>query len=143
MFNFEDPVLKTGANGGEVPPVPIPNTEVKLTSVENTWLETAWEDRAAPVQTVGKLVLYGLFDVYSSGSFGGRYSSLAQSVERSAVNRNVVGSSPTGGAKLIPSPCGGIFFVVLFGEDRGKGRHCLRSAGFFKCFLGVSLWQRS
>ena len=98
MFNFEDPVLKTGANGGEVPPVPIPNTEVKLTSVENTWLETAWEDRAAPVQTVRKLVLYGLFDVYSSGSFGGRYSSLAQSVERSAVNRNVVGSSPTGGA---------------------------------------------
>ena len=120
MFNFEDPVLKTGANGGEVPPVPIPNTEVKLTSVENTWLETAWEDRAAPVQTVRKLVLYGLFDVYSSGSFGGRYSSLAQSVERSAVNRNVVGSSPTGGAKLIPSHCGGIFFVVLFGEDRGK-----------------------
>ena len=100
MFNFEDPVLKTGANGGEVPPVPIPNTEVKLTSVENTWLETAWEDRAAPVQTVRKLVLYGLFDVYSSGSFGGRYSSLAQSVERSAVNRNVVGSSPTGGASL-------------------------------------------
>ena len=30
------------------------------------------------------------------------YSSLAQSVERSAVNRNVVGSSPTGGAILIP-----------------------------------------
>ena len=28
------------------------------------------------------------------------YSSLAQSVERSAVNRNVVGSSPTGGASL-------------------------------------------
>ena len=111
MFNFEDPVLKTGANGGEVPPVPIPNTEVKLTSVENTWLETAWEDRAAPVQTVRKLVLYGLFDVYSSGSFGGRYSSLAQSVERSAVNRNVVGSSPTGGAKLIPSLCGGIFCI--------------------------------
>ena len=50
MFNFEDPVLKTGANGGEVPPVPIPNTEVKLTSVENTWLETAWEDRVVPVQ---------------------------------------------------------------------------------------------
>ena len=27
-----------------------------------------------------------------------RYSSLAQSVEHSAVNRSVVGSSPTGGA---------------------------------------------
>ena len=30
----------------------------------------------------------------------GSPSSLAQSVERSAVNRNVVGSSPTGGASL-------------------------------------------
>ena len=39
----------TGANGDEVTPVPIPNTEVKLISVENTWLATAWEDRAVPV----------------------------------------------------------------------------------------------
>ena len=31
----------------------------------------------------------------------GRYSSIAQSVEHSAVNRVVVGSSPTGGAKRI------------------------------------------
>ena len=38
----------TGADGDEATPVPIPNTEVKLVSVENTWLETAWEDRAAP-----------------------------------------------------------------------------------------------
>ena len=35
------------------------------------------------------------------------YSSLAQSVERSAVNRNVVGSSPTGGAIL--KPCQKLF----------------------------------
>ena len=126
MFNFEDPVLETGANGGEVPPVPIPNTEVKLTSVENTWLETAWEDRAVPVQTVRKLVLYGLFDVYSS---------LAQSVERSAVNRNVVGSSPTGGAKLIPSHCGGIFFVVL-GGDRGKAGIACALPAFLNAFWG-------
>ena len=34
-----------GVNDGEVPPVPIPNTEVKLGRAENTWLETAWEDR--------------------------------------------------------------------------------------------------
>ena len=34
-----------GVDGGEDPPVPIPNTEVKLTCVENTWLATAWEDR--------------------------------------------------------------------------------------------------
>ena len=40
----------SGDNGEGVPPVPIPNTEVKLISVENTWLATAWEDRAMPVQ---------------------------------------------------------------------------------------------
>ena len=34
-----------GVDYGEGPPVPIPNTEVKLTSAENTWLETAREDR--------------------------------------------------------------------------------------------------
>ena len=34
-----------GVNDGEVPPVPIPNTEVKLTRAEDRWLETACENR--------------------------------------------------------------------------------------------------
>ena len=34
-----------GADDAEVPPVPIPNTEVKLIYVENTWRVTAREDR--------------------------------------------------------------------------------------------------
>ena len=29
----------------EGPPVPIPNTEVKLMCADNTWRATAWEDR--------------------------------------------------------------------------------------------------
>ena len=37
-----------GADGIEGPPVPIPNTEVKLDYAENTWLETAREIRAVP-----------------------------------------------------------------------------------------------
>ena len=37
-----------GVNDGEAPPVPIPNTEVKLTSAHNTWMETSWEDRSTP-----------------------------------------------------------------------------------------------
>ena len=45
----------TGIYGDEVTPVPIPNTEVKLISVENTWLATAWEDRAMPVQMKNSL----------------------------------------------------------------------------------------
>ena len=37
--------LKTLSMMGEGPPVPIPNTEVKLASAENTCLETDREDR--------------------------------------------------------------------------------------------------
>ena len=35
------------------PPVPIPNTEVKLCSAENTWLETARENRSMLTQKDG------------------------------------------------------------------------------------------
>ena len=37
--------IPAGADYAEVPPVPIPNTEVKLRSAEDTWLETTWENR--------------------------------------------------------------------------------------------------
>ena len=37
-----------GVNDDEDPPVPIPNTEVKLIRVESTWRETAREDRSMP-----------------------------------------------------------------------------------------------
>ena len=38
-------IYHCGDVSGEVPPVLIPNTEVKLTSAENTGLETVREDR--------------------------------------------------------------------------------------------------
>ena len=37
-----------GAYGNEVTPVPIPNTEVKLIYVDDTWLATARETRSVP-----------------------------------------------------------------------------------------------
>ena len=58
-------------------------------SVENTWLETAWEDRTTPVQTK---------ETRKTGFFS--YCSLAQSVEHAAVNRGVVSSSLTGAAMI-------------------------------------------
>ena len=76
-----------GAYDGEDPPVPIPNTVVKLLSADNTWLVTAREYKSVPTQ-----VQWLLFAAAAS------YSSLAQLVEHAAVNRRVVGSSPTGGA---------------------------------------------
>ena len=41
-----------GVFNGEGPPVPIPNTEVKLTSADNTCLETDREDRSMPTQVI-------------------------------------------------------------------------------------------
>ena len=39
---------KVGIDDAEGPPVPIPNTEVKLSSAEDTWLVTARENRKMP-----------------------------------------------------------------------------------------------
>ena len=36
---------KAGADDAEVPPVPIPNTEVKLCCAEDSWLETTRKNR--------------------------------------------------------------------------------------------------
>ncbi len=55
----------SGDNNEEEIPVPMPNTEVKLLSAEDTYELPCWENRKSP-------------DLYSS---------LAQLVERSAVNR--------------------------------------------------------
>ena len=55
-------------------PVPIPNTEVKLSGAENTWLVTAREDREMPTQSI-----------HPNGCFA-IYSSIAQSVVRVYTN---------------------------------------------------------
>lgn len=72
-----------GVNGDEGTPVPIPNTVVKLVYGDNTWLATAREDNSTPTPADRR---------------SARYSSIAQLVEHAAVNRRVVGSSPTWGA---------------------------------------------
>ena len=89
-FPHESPKGKkriVGVDDAEGPPVPIPNTEVKLSGAENTWLVTARENREMPTQKA--LHPIGCFAIYSS---------IAQSVERMTVNHDVTGSSPVGGA---------------------------------------------
>ena len=91
-----------GAYGYEVPPVPIPNTEVKLIHAEDTQMVTSRENRAAPA-----LIIFI------------SYSSIAQSVERMTVNHDVAGSSPAWGArnrKPVDDVSTG-FFVVLCGRS--------------------------
>ena len=43
--------IKVGVTNAEGPPVPIPNTEVKLCSGENTIRETVWEDSSMPTRS--------------------------------------------------------------------------------------------
>ena len=74
-----------GVFSDEGPPVPIPNTEVKLISADNTWLEAAREDKAMPTQ-------YHLRKLRWLNSL--KNALIAQSVEHAAVNRGVTGSSP-------------------------------------------------
>ena len=42
---YTEPVILVGDDDGEVPPVPIPNTEVKLPRAQDSSLETARENR--------------------------------------------------------------------------------------------------
>ena len=42
--------LKVGVDCDEVPPVPIPNTVVKLIRAENTWRAASRENRSMPAQ---------------------------------------------------------------------------------------------
>ena len=58
----------------EGPPVPIPNTEVKLVCAENTWLETARENRSMLTHFLTKLPQYGVYFVRA------KYGPLAQLV---------------------------------------------------------------
>ena len=81
----------SGDYGRKVPPVPIPNTEVKLSYAESTCRDTGREDRASPLFII-KIRLFG--DGQSKNC------SLAQSVEHRTVNPSVVSSSLTGAAIL-------------------------------------------
>ena len=90
-YTFKKSVVAFGGNSEKVTPVPIPNTEVKLLSAENTWRVTAREHKTLPKQFCKRADFFCPFADF-------KYSSIAQLVEHAAVNRRVVGSSPTGGA---------------------------------------------
>ena len=50
-FRKRERRFRVGVDGAEGPPVPIPNTVVKLSCAENTWLEAARENRTMPTQS--------------------------------------------------------------------------------------------
>ncbi len=101
-----------GVDDVEGPPVPIPNTVVKLNSAENTWAAAPREDRSTPTLFL-KIsfpflysflhfstfcfffsVLFSFFLLFFTAAFSSLRALIAQSVEHAAVNRGVAGSSP-------------------------------------------------
>ena len=71
LFSFEGAIEQTqkicGGNSEEVTPVPIPNTEVKLLSADDTWWETAWESRTLPFWLKKKFAKAGFFFYICTG----------------------------------------------------------------------------
>ena len=53
---------KSGDNSTEATPVPIPNTEVKFRSADDTWRATAWESRTLPVWKRAMIVALFLYN---------------------------------------------------------------------------------
>ena len=110
-------MIKSGNDGREVTPVPIPNTEVKLSSADGSW-------DLVPVR-VGRCQAI-LF----------RSSSV---VELSAVNRSVVGSSPT---------CGAIYASIaqlvehFHGKEEVTGSSPVGSLGIGLNFGPLVKWLR-
>jgi hypothetical protein len=102
----------SGSDGEEATPVPMPNTEVKFFSADGSW-------GFLPVR-VGRCQAIILI----------RSSSV---VELSAVNRSVVGSSPTCGAILESCPSGRRSTIGnrVGGESCLKGSNPLLSATIY------------
>ena len=60
-----------GGNGLRVPPVPIPNTEVKPQHADGTWLETARESRSLPHSNSRSALSWsGFFICWTSAALG-------------------------------------------------------------------------
>ena len=71
LFSFQgaDPEV-VGVFNDEGPPVPIPNTEVKLISAENTCLATDREDRSMPTLKEKPPLSRRFFGICASGGIG-------------------------------------------------------------------------
>ena len=82
---------KVGANGGEGPPVPIPNTEVKLCSGENTWLEAARENSSMPTQDRERETVPRSWKKEKAKP---NYGGVAQLGEHLPCKQGVMGSNP-------------------------------------------------
>ena len=84
-----------GVDYNEGPPVPIPNTEVKLVCAENTRLATARDDRLAPtLRRITEMWFFFIFQKLKALSVRGSFSfTLAFSCPRRKLEQNFISST--------------------------------------------------
>ena len=101
-----------GVDYNEGPPVPIPNTEVKLVCAENTRLATARDDRLAPtLRRITEMWFFFIFQKLKAPSVRGVFSfTLAFSCPRRKLEQN-----------FIPST-GFTSRLTIFSKNNGKKR---------------------
>ena len=91
QFSETDEKRIVGLSNAQGPPVPIPNTEVKLRSAENTLLATVREDRSGPTRYGGlKRVRCDRQKKICGNTYGG----VAQLGEHLPCKQGVMGSNP-------------------------------------------------
>ena len=63
LYSFEGTTFRYSDNNDGDTPISMPNTEVKLTNAESTWLEAAWEDRTLLNKEAHHRDVMGFFSV--------------------------------------------------------------------------------
>ena len=90
-----------GVFNAEGPPVPIPNTEVKLSSAENTCLATDWENRSMPTQKIPEAFASGVFNYVGIDL---SFQSVARQVFSALLSLTAVFGMGTGGPSALKTP---------------------------------------
>ena len=96
LFNFQGSNLEkiVGVINAEGPPVPIPNTEVKLCSGENTLRETVREDSSMPTSLAGRKIKLPSLTEETEKTTIHFYGGVAQLGEHLPCKQGVMGSNP-------------------------------------------------
>ena len=96
----KDLSMIVGAYDGEAPPVPIPNTVVKLLSADNTWLVTAREYKSVPTHKRNgaawwlRRFFLLLFESLTSSSTDKNAMNMALNAKRAQIKRRIRSARP-------------------------------------------------
>ena len=101
----------SGGNGEGVPPVLIPNTEVKPFSADGTWLDTAWESRSPPVTTKARRHIAARLSFFSRRS---RSVTVRSPRRNRRMHKGICTYSPKRRVRSIPTKRNGVYLTSKY-----------------------------